>query len=140
MSTTEIPGRLVWLGETYRTVADPEADVRGRTAIDSNGDQIGRVEDLLVDDEEDRVRFLRIGSGGFLGLGREHFLVPVDAVTAVGRDVVIISRDRTRLEDVPGYDPDLADDRGYYDRIYGWWGYPPYWAPGYAYPPYPYGV
>jgi sporulation protein YlmC with PRC-barrel domain len=140
VSTTQMPGRLVWLGETYRTVADADADVRGRTAFDDNGDEIGRVEDLLVDEEEDRVRFLRIGSGGFLGLGREHFLVPVDAVTAVGRDTVIITWDRSRLDDVPGYDPDLADDREYLDRIYAWWGYGPYWTPGYAYPPFPYGV
>lgn len=140
MSTTEVPGRLVWLGDTYRTVADPEADVRGRTAVDRDGAEIGTVDDLLIDEEEDRVRFLRIGSGGILGLGRERFLVPVDAVTVVGRDLVLVGRDRSRLDDAPGYDPELTDDREYYDRLYTWWGYQPYWTPGYAYPPYPYGL
>jgi hypothetical protein len=53
---------------------------------------------------------------------------------------VIIGRNRSRLQDVPGYHPELADDREYCDQIYGWWGYPPYWAPGYAYPRYPYGI
>lgn len=140
MSTTEVPGRLVWLGETYRTVADPEADVRGLEAVDADGDPMGTVDDLLVDEEADRVRFLRIGSGGFLGLGRQHFLVPVDAVTVTGDHIVITGRDSSRLDDAPAYDPELTDDREYYDRLYTWWGYPPYWAPGYAYPPYPYGV
>lgn len=140
MSTTEVPGRLVWLGDTYRTVADPEADVRGRTAVDQDGAEIGTVEDLLVDEHEDRVRFLRIGSGGFLGLGRDRFLVPVDAVAVVGSDLVMVGRRRSRLGDMPPYDPELTDEREYYDRLYTWWGYPPYWTPGYAYPPFPYGL
>ena len=48
----------------------PEADIRGRTVIDSDGAEVGTVDDLLIDEEEDRVRFLRIGSGGILGMGR----------------------------------------------------------------------
>ena len=137
MSTSDIPGSLVRLADTDRTVADPDADVRGRTALDSDGARIGTVEDLLVDEDEDRVRFLRIGSGGFLGVGRDHFLVPVDAVTAVGRETVIVSRDRYRLRDVPGYDPELTYARDYYADVYGWWGHSPYWSPGYTVPPYP---
>ena len=141
MSMSEVPGRLVWLSDTYRTVSDPEADVRGRKVInDCNGDEIGTVDDLLIDEEEDQVRFLRIGSGGFLGLGRQRYLIPVDAVTVVGRDLVVISGDRSRLRDLPPYDPQLTDDREYYDRIYALWGYQPYWAPGYAYPRHPYVV
>jgi sporulation protein YlmC with PRC-barrel domain len=140
VSSTDIPGRLVRLADTDRTVADPEADVRGRTALDSNGEEIGTVEDLLVDEDADTVRFLRIGSGGFLGIGRDHFLVPVDAVTAVGHETVIVSHDRDRLHDVPGYDPELTYDRDYYAEVYGWWGYGPYWSPSYVPPPYPYGL
>ena len=66
--------------------------------------------------------------------------MPVDAVTVVGRDLVMIRRARSHLGDAPGYDPELTDERAYYDHLYSWWGYPPFWAPGYAYPPYPYGV
>ena len=140
MPTTDIPGRLIRLSDTDLTVADPGADVRGRTALDSTGERIGTVEDLLVDEEENRVRFLRIGSGGFLGIGEEHFLVPVDAVTTVGQETITISRDRDRLRDVPGYDPELTYERDYYADVYGWWGYGPYWGRGYTYPPYPYGI
>lgn len=140
MSASEIPGRLVRLRDSDRTVADPAADVRGRTAVDRNGERIGTVEDLLVDEEEDHVRFLRIASGGFLGIGKDHFLVPVDAVTEVGPERVVVGRERARLGDVPGYDPELTYDRTYYAGLYGWWGYGPYWTPGYTYPPYPYSI
>lgn len=129
---------LVRLNETTLTVADPRTDVRERKAVDAEGEEIGTVDDLLVDDAEHRVRFLRVRHGGFLGIGAEHFLVPVDAVSKVTDDAVHIDRDRSRLTDVPGYDPEVEDDPAYYGGVYGWWGYPAYWAPGYAYPLFPY--
>lgn len=138
MSATDVPARLIRLSDTDQTVADPAADVRGRTVHDSNGEDIGTVDDLLIDDEERRVRFLRIGSGGFLGIGKDHFLVPVDAVTSVEPEKVTVSRTRATLGSVPVYDPELADDPAYYASLYGWWGYGPFWAPGYSYPPFPF--
>ena len=136
MAAADVPGRLIRLSDTGQTVADPAADVRGRRVHDSTGEEVGKVEDLLIDDEERRVRFLRVGAGGFLGLGKDHFLVPVDAITSVEQESVTVSRDRARLQDVPVYDPELAEDPAYYANVYGWWGYGPYWAPGYTYPPY----
>ena len=131
----DVAGGLVRLSGTGRTVADPAADVRGRTAVDSRGQGIGTVDDLLVDDRGERVRFLRIGAGGFLGIGKEHHLVPVEAVEAVEPDRVRIGRDRAALTEAPGHDPDLAEDPAYYTAVYGWWGYGPSWAPEYIYPP-----
>ncbi len=129
---------LVKLGDTDLTVADPAEDVRGRAVVDRNGDEVGTVDDLLVDDRENKVRMLRVGAGGFLGIGEQHVLIPVEAVTRIDPDHVHIDRERAGLRDAPGYDPDLAYDEGYYGDVYGWWGYGPYWAPGYRYPAYPY--
>ncbi len=83
MSRSDTAGWLVRLSETNLTVADPAADVRGRRAVDNGGQEMGKVDDLLIDDQEKKVRFLRVGSGGFLGKGKEHVLVPVEAVTSV---------------------------------------------------------
>ncbi len=137
MSATEHMGTLVKLTDTTLTVADPAADVRGRKVLDRHGEEIGEVDDLLLDEEKQNVRFLRLAAGGFLGIGEQHFLVPVDAVTKVDADHVHIDRERSRLRDVPTYNPDLVPDPVYYADVYGWWGYRPYWSPGYAYPPYP---
>lgn len=128
---------LLKLGDTDLTVAEPQADVRGRKVVDAEEEEIGRVDDLLVDDAETRVRMLQVKHGGFLGIGAEHFLVPVDAVTAVTEDAVHIDRDRSQLTDVPGYDPTIGTKAEYYDDVYGWWGYPAYWAPGYLDSGYP---
>lgn len=138
MSSAESAGNLIKLSDTPQTVADPDGDVRGRKVVDSNGEEVGDVDDLLVDDQENKVRFLRVGAGGFLGIGEQHFLVPVDAVERIEPDRVHITRERAGLADVPTYDPELAEDPAYYTDLYGWWGYSPYWGSGYAYPAYPY--
>lgn len=129
--TSEMTGMLRELGETDRTVADPDADVRGRLVVDRDGEEVGRVDDLLVDDATTHVRFLRVAEGGFLGFLATHYLVPVEAVVDVGPDRVQIDQRRSGLTDVPGYDPELATRPAYYGDVYGWWGVPPYWG---AYP------
>lgn len=128
---------LVPLGDSDRTIADPAADVRGRHLLDANNDEIGKVDDLLVDEDEMRVRFLRAKAGGFLGIGRTHFLIPVDAVAEVDDDAVHIDKDRASLEDVPPYDPDVVREAQDYADIYDWWGFGPYWVPGYVAPAFP---
>ena len=116
------------------TIAEGGTDVRGRDVLDASGEQIGEVDDLLVDHAEGQVRMLRVKHGGFLGIGADHFLVPVDAVTSVTADAVHIDREHARLTDVPGYDPTIEQDDSQFEEVYGWWGYPTYWSPGYSYP------
>jgi sporulation protein YlmC with PRC-barrel domain len=130
--------RLLKLSDTDMTVADPSEDIRGRKVRDNRGEEVGDVDDLLIDDRERKVRFLRVAAGGFLGIGETKFLVPVDAITHVGEDSVTIDQSRERVAGAPRYDPDLAYDVDYYGGLYGYYGYPPYWTPGYLYPAYPY--
>lgn len=130
-------GKLVMLGDTDLTVADPREDIRGRKVLDRQGEDLGQVDGLLIDESEAKVRFLRVASGGFLGLGEQAFLLPVDAITDITRDHVRVDQTREQIAGAPAYDPELANDRDYYGSLYGYYGYGPYWGPGYVYPPYP---
>lgn len=122
-------GTLVKMSDTALTIADPNDDVRGRKVLDRDGEEIGEVDDLLLDDQEYRVRFLQIAHGGFLGIGEDHFLVPVDTVTQVDADQVHIDRARSDMSNIPGYDPALAETPEYYRGIYDWWDYRDYTRP-----------
>jgi sporulation protein YlmC with PRC-barrel domain len=137
MSERKQMGTLVSLNDSDLTVGDPAEDVRARKVIDRVGEEIGDVDDLLLDEQEGRVRMIRVAHGGILGIGESHFLVPVDAITSIDDDQVHIDRVQRNLSDVPGYDPQLAEDPMYYQNVYGWWGYGPYWGSGYTYPGYP---
>lgn len=132
---TENPtATLYMLGEHGRTIDGSANDVRGREVKDKNGDGIGKVAALLVDDRENKVRFLVVEHGGFLGFGETESLIPVDAVTKITEADVFVDQSRERVAAAPGYTPDLVDDRPYHTSIYGHYGYAPYWGAGYRYP------
>ena len=129
--------RLRDIGET---VARADDDVRGRKVLDNMGNKVGTVEGLMVDDAANKVRFLRVECGGFLGLGATHVMIPVDAITAIASDAVTIDRGGEHLHGAPRYDPALvADfDERYWGDVYGYYGFAPFWGPTYRYPRYPY--
>lgn len=129
---------LMRLADTDLTLANPAEDVRGRKAVDRDGEEIGSVVALYLDESEHKVRFLEVESGGFLGMGSESRLVPVDLVRGIDREHVHVGETRERVHGSPAYDPDLTRDRDYYGSVYGWYGASPFWGTGYAYPAYPF--
>jgi sporulation protein YlmC with PRC-barrel domain len=131
--TRQEAARILKLSDTDLTLADPGEDITGRSVVDAGGEEIGTVDDLMIDDTEKRVRFIRVASGGFLGLGQQKYLIPIDAVKRLTRERVYVDRDRDQIAAAPTYDPDLVEE-DYFDRLYGYYGYAPYWTAGYVYP------
>ena len=58
----------------------PQQELRQKSVFDSGSRHIGQVENLYVDDDWE-LRFVDVVTSGFLGLGRKHHLVPVEAIT-----------------------------------------------------------
>ncbi|WP_045741573.1 PRC-barrel domain-containing protein [Actinoplanes rectilineatus] len=130
---------MIRLSDSDKAVADPSLDIRGRIVKDIDGSDVGRIDDLLIDADEQRIRFLLVEHGGILGFGATPSYIPVDAVVEVTADEVRIDRTSGHVAGTPGYDPDLVDhDDDYYANVYGHYGLSPYWAPGYTYPMRPY--
>jgi sporulation protein YlmC with PRC-barrel domain len=112
------------LSDTDLTVATSEEDIRGRTVKDKDGKDIGKIDDLLIDDRERKVRFMRVESGGFLGLGETKVFIPIEVITRITDDEVSIDQSREHVAAAPRYTPDLVDKPDYYGEIYGHYGYP----------------
>jgi hypothetical protein len=74
-----------------------------------------------------------------LGFGATSSFIPVDAIRQVTDDEVRVDSSKDRISGAPRYDPELVDERAYYEEIYGYYGYTPYWAPNYFYPGFPHG-
>ncbi len=117
---------LVRLSDSGLVLEDLTQDVRGLDVYDEDGDQIGTVEDLYADAEERKVRFLDVSAGGFLGLGERRFLIPVEAVSEVREDgVVVVDQKRRKVADSPLFDADVVPQPPYQDELYEYYGYLP---------------
>jgi hypothetical protein len=105
--------------------------------IDSAGNEIGKVDDLMIDERERKVRFVEVAAGGLPGLGETKVLLPVEAVSSIEKDGVRTNHSRERVIGAPRYDPRLVK-QPYLSELYGYYGYqPPFWDAAYAYPRYP---
>jgi sporulation protein YlmC with PRC-barrel domain len=132
--TSSEKATLYTLGDRGQTVDGSSNDIRGRQVQDNEGVIIGKVEDLLIDDLEHKVRFLLVEHGGFLGFGQKKTMIPVDVVTKITESTVMIDQSSGRLAAAPVYDPKLVNDRVYHASLYNYYGYAPYWGAGYMYP------
>ena len=92
---------LVRLGDSDFVSANPEDDLRGKAVYDAEGQRIGGVEDLYIDRHQRQVRFLEVGTGGFLGIGKKRFLVQVEAVMQIAENQITIEPGRTERVDRP---------------------------------------
>jgi sporulation protein YlmC with PRC-barrel domain len=121
---------LIKLSRSDLVIDDPRDDVRGRHVVTVDGEAIGNVDDLLIDKADRTVRFLEVGSGGFLGLGEHKSLIPIDAVTSVDERHVYIDRSRDHVAAAPVYHPHIVATDLYLNDVYEHYGYSPPWVPG----------
>jgi ferritin-like metal-binding protein YciE/sporulation protein YlmC with PRC-barrel domain len=116
---------LVKLSDSGFQLEEPWRDVRELEVYDSNGEQIGAVEDLYVDREARQPRFLDVSAGGFLGIGKKHFLVPVEEVSReVSEDQVTVNHPREKVLDSPEFDPDRIPEVDLQRAIHAYYGHP----------------
>ena len=123
------PPRLSTL-DAGRAVLAAE-NVRGFEVRDIDNRPLGRVDDLVID-TVGRVRFLKVGDGGILGVGRVHRLVPVDIVKGVAGDCAFLDVTKEQLAFAPAWRP--LDDGTYVADVVRYFGCPPFWSPGYEAP------
>ncbi len=108
---------------------EPWQDIRGLDVTDINGEQIGSVEDLYLDNREEGLvrapRFLDVSAGGFLGMGKKHFLVPVEEVSrGVGEeDRVIVNRPRDKVVGSPDFEAGEVPNEDFQRAIRAYYGY-----------------
>ena len=99
-------------------------DIRGFDVYDVDGNKIGSVEDFYVDREEHVTRFLAVKAGGFLGMGKKHFMVPVEEVTrnVSEEDRVTVNHERDKVLNSPDFDPSVVPDLSFQRTVYAHYG------------------
>ena len=90
----------------------PQNELRQRGVFDSGGSLIGHVENIYVD-EEGTFRFVDVSMGGFMGIGKKHHLVAVEAIAEGEPDSITLTLDQQTVHSAPTLgDPHTAPDEG----------------------------
>jgi uncharacterized protein YrrD len=124
MESGQPRSNLTKLSETELPLEEPWQDIRGLDVYDIQDEQIGSVEDLYLDREVRLVSYLVVSAGGLLGVGKKHFLVPVEEVSRdVGEERVTVTVPKEKVLNSPEFDPAVgvpnADVRRAIDAYYG---------------------
>jgi sporulation protein YlmC with PRC-barrel domain len=83
----------------------------GMTVVDMDEENLGDVDDAIVDLDTGDIQYVVLGAGDALELGDQVILVPLQALqlNAEG-DAFTINVDRETLTNAPSFDPDLLPD------------------------------
>jgi sporulation protein YlmC with PRC-barrel domain len=122
--TTGPQFNLVNLNDTNLHLEEPWHDLRGLDVYDSNDDQIGSVEDVYVDREQRRARLLDVSAGGLLGVGKKHFLVPVQEVKRdLDGERVTVEHPKEKVTESPEFNSDEGLKADLQRAVYAYYGH-----------------
>lgn len=96
--------------------------------IQAADDEVGHVEDFIVDDESWAIRYVVVDTRNWLP-GRKVILAPkwfTDCVWAESKVYTDLSRDA--IKGAPEFDPSQPINRDYEGRLYDYYGRPGYWT------------
>ncbi len=87
---------------TYRV-----EDFTGTDLRNVQDENLGSVNDVIIDPETGSASHLIVARGGFLGIGEDYYAVPWGEIRATpGLDTIVIDRRQAELEQAPSVDPD----------------------------------
>ncbi|MGA2581564.1 MAG: PRC-barrel domain-containing protein [Bryobacteraceae bacterium] len=114
----------------YRRVL-AASTLTGDSVQNSSGEDLGTVDEIMIDIASGKVAYAVLSFGGFLGMGSKLFALPWSTLR-VDEDQkhFILDIDKTKLENAPGFDkehwPDMLNTT-WRDEIFRYYGAIPYW-------------
>ena len=106
--------------------------MKGEKVTNVNGDELGKIEDVMIDQELGKIAYVVIKFGGFLGIGDKEFAIPWEALSGgQGGSPFSLKISKEVLEKAEGFDTGkLPSDRDQLSKTYTYYGNKPYWETG----------
>ena len=137
----ELPGKAEPERTTRRGMAgrdNPEflsaGIIKGDKVVNRTGDNIGKIEELMIDLEDGRVAYAVVSHGGLLGIGSKLFAIPWQALKLRAHEhAFLLDIPKETIDKAEGFDKDRWPlTRDELSRSYTYYGYQPYWKTGAA--------
>ena len=100
--------------------------VIGDRVENPQGEELGKIDNLMINLQTNQIEYAVIEFGSFLGLGGKLFAVPFTELQVdPARKIFILNRDKDYLKESPGFDkshwPD-TNDHSYFDNVTMYYG------------------
>jgi sporulation protein YlmC with PRC-barrel domain len=135
-------GRLTGQNDTFDDITKYSVDRRRRRVLAASklegdrvrnpaGEDLGKIEEIMIDLASGRVAYAVLSFGGVLGIGDKLFAIPWGALRIdEGEHLFVLDTDRATLENAPGFDkhswPDMADP-AFAASVHEHYGRTPFW-------------
>jgi sporulation protein YlmC with PRC-barrel domain len=114
----------------YRRVLSGSS-LTGDRVKNPEGEDLGKIDEIMIDVPTGRVAYAVVSFGGVLGMGAKLFAIPWTSFTLdEDNKCFLLNVPKDRLKAAPGFDkdnwPDMADPTWRSD-VYSYYGARPYW-------------
>lgn len=110
------------------------SSLTGDKVVNAQGEDLGEIEEFMIDLDSGCVAYAVLSFGGVLGMGDKLFAIPIQALTLdEDKEVFILNVSKEKLKNASGFDknhwPDMADPT-WSNQIHNYYGYEPKWKTG----------
>lgn len=107
-------------------------DLMGMKVTNNADEDLGKIEDIVVDAGSGRILYGVLSFGGFLGVGDKLFAIPWESLQLTGDSkAYVLNVEKDRLKNAEGFDkkhwPNFADEQ-WATKPYQYYGRSPYWT------------
>ena len=104
----------------------------GDKVLSADGDDIGKIKEIMLDVRSGRIAYAVLSSGGFLGIGDKLLAIPWSALTLdTDRKCFLLDMPTESVKNAPGFDKDhwpAMADPTWATSIHQYYGREPYWG------------
>lgn len=105
--------------------------LEGDKVVNRQGEDLGEIDEIMLDVPSGRIAYAVMASGGFLGIGNKLFAIPWSALTLdTDNKCFVLDVDKQRMESAPGFDKDnwpAMADHEFGSQVHTYYGARPYW-------------
>jgi sporulation protein YlmC with PRC-barrel domain len=104
--------------------------IKGDKVVNRAGEDLGKIEELMIDLQDGRVAYAVLSFGGLLGMGDKLFAIPWKAFSLrLHEHAFLLDIPKETLEKAEGFDKDNwpTTNREWLFTVYSYYGYQSYW-------------